>query len=329
MLWLQRFSFSVKLIFTVASICLQLKSTSCLRDLVLTVPPAVSLGETVTLNCSYHLQGENLYAIKLYKGRNEFMTYAAERQPPLRSFPLKGIHIGKVDVHGDDPKKVDGISVTLRDINLFTTGLFGCEASAEESFHTALVRKQMTVLVKPEDRPSVTGFKTRHRVGDTLQMTCYINNTFPAANLTWFVTGKRVGENSAKYKVLTSPTTGLKVARTDLRLLLEPNHFRNGLLIAKCIASMFTMHWQSTDISIKEESPTLASVVDHSNGAKNETEIGASTKNKVGTGFNIPATSGSTNLLHAKGCNFFCATLTIFTTVSLIISSLRLHDLSS
>ena len=66
---------------------------------------------------------------------------------------------------------------------------------------------------------------------------------------------------------------------------------------------MFTMHWQSTDISIKEESPTLASVVDHSNGAKNETEMGASTKNKVGTGFNIPATSGSTNLLHAKGEN--------------------------
>ena len=95
----------------------------------------------------------------------------------------------------------------------------------------------------------------------------------------------QVGENSAKYKVLTSPTTGLKVACTDLRLLLEPYHFRDGLLIAKCIASMFTMHWQSTDISIKEESPTLASVVDHSNGAKNETEMGASTKNKVGTGF--------------------------------------------
>ena len=46
--------------------------------------------------------------------------------------------------------------------------------------------------VKPEDRPSVVGFKSRHRVGDTLSMTCYINNTFPAANLTWFVTGKRV-----------------------------------------------------------------------------------------------------------------------------------------
>ena len=111
-----------------------------------------------------------------------------------------------------------------------------------------------------------------------------------------------MGTNSATSKVLTSPSTGLKVARSDLQLLLEPYHFRNGLLIAKCIASMFTMHWQSTDINIKEESPTLASVVDHSNGAKNETETAKSASNKVGTGFNIPATSGSTAFHHiAKG----------------------------
>ena len=51
-----------------------------------------------------------------------------------------------MEVHGKDPKKVVGLTVTLQEVNLFTTGLFGCEASAEESFHTALVRKQMTVL---------------------------------------------------------------------------------------------------------------------------------------------------------------------------------------
>ena len=49
-------------------------------------------------------------------------------------------------MHGKDPKQVIGLTVTLEEVNLFTTGLFGCEASAEESFHTALVRKQMTVL---------------------------------------------------------------------------------------------------------------------------------------------------------------------------------------
>ena len=57
-------------------------------------------------------------------------------------------HLQDIDVHGKDPKQVIGLTVTLEEVNLFTTGLFGCEASAEESFHTALVRKQMTVLGK-------------------------------------------------------------------------------------------------------------------------------------------------------------------------------------
>ena len=45
-------------------------------------------------------------------------------------------------------KFVTGISVILRDVTLFTSGLYGCEASANPSFHTELVRKRMTVLGK-------------------------------------------------------------------------------------------------------------------------------------------------------------------------------------
>ena len=41
---------------------------------------------------------------------------------------------------------VVGLTVTLQDVNLFTTGLYGCEASADPSFHTELVRKHMTIL---------------------------------------------------------------------------------------------------------------------------------------------------------------------------------------
>ena len=33
---------------------------TCLRDLELTLPPAASLGETVVIECSYHLQGEEV-----------------------------------------------------------------------------------------------------------------------------------------------------------------------------------------------------------------------------------------------------------------------------
>lgn len=42
--------------------------------------------------------------------------------------------------------EVTGVTLTLADVNLHTTGLYGCEASAEPSFHTELVRKHITVI---------------------------------------------------------------------------------------------------------------------------------------------------------------------------------------
>ena len=64
-------------------------------------------------------------------------------------------------------------------------------------------------------------------------------------------------------------------------------------MVAKCVASMLTNHWQSSAINIKEESPTLASVVENGH-AKNETE------SKVGKGFNLPAVSTSGNSSNQK-----------------------------
>lgn len=53
-------------------------------------------------------------------------------------------------------------------------------------------------------------------------------------------------------------------------------------MVIKCVASMLTMHWQSLDVEVKEESPTLASVVDNNNGTrleqqqkKNEEDLGS------------------------------------------------------
>ncbi len=39
-----------------------------------------------------------------------------------------------------------GLHVTLQSVNLFTSGLFGCEASADKSYHTELTRRKMTVV---------------------------------------------------------------------------------------------------------------------------------------------------------------------------------------
>ena len=85
-----------------------------------------------------------------------------------------------------------------------------------------------------------------------------------------------------KNKIIVSPETRLQTSKSLLSLLLKPKHFiqrdgvNNGVsgqLRAKCLASMLTMHWQSEDIVITEESPTLASVVDSSDKKKNVTNI--------------------------------------------------------
>ena len=46
--------------------------------------------------------------------------------------------------------------------------------------------------MKPTSRPRVEGFKPTYRVGDVLNMTCSLADTFPAANITWFFSGDKV-----------------------------------------------------------------------------------------------------------------------------------------
>ena len=44
-----------------------------------------------------------------------------------------------------------------------------------------------------------------------------------------------------------------------------PFCYRDGHMVGKCLASMLTMYWQSRDILLKEESPTLAASVVETN----------------------------------------------------------------
>ncbi len=48
--------------------------------------------------------------------------------------------------------------------------------------------------VKPPSRPLVSGVRPSYRAGDRLNATCSLADTFPAANLTWFISGQRVRE---------------------------------------------------------------------------------------------------------------------------------------
>jgi hypothetical protein len=65
-----------------------------LRNVSVIVPVAVSPGDTVTLECSYVLEGdEELYTVKWYKGRQEFFRYVPKELPHTRVFPLPGVNV--------------------------------------------------------------------------------------------------------------------------------------------------------------------------------------------------------------------------------------------
>ena len=100
--------------------------------------------------------------------------------------------------------------------------------------------------------------------------------------------------------MITDKETRLQTSKSVLTLPLKPKHFRqrssvndkvSGQLRAKCLASMLTMHWQSEDIVITEESPTLASVVDDKK--KNATID----TNKKDDGNDSASSSGNFNLI--------------------------------
>ncbi|KAF5289855.1 hypothetical protein FQA39_LY14968 [Lamprigera yunnana] len=64
-----------------------------LKDVAVTVPQAATVGDTVTLQCRYNLEGEPLYTVKWYKGQSEFYRFLPKELPNTQVFPLPGIDV--------------------------------------------------------------------------------------------------------------------------------------------------------------------------------------------------------------------------------------------
>ncbi|KAG8280206.1 hypothetical protein J6590_075652, partial [Homalodisca vitripennis] len=62
-------------------------------DVTLRMPVAVPTGSTASLLCLYDLEGDQLYTVKWYKGRQEFFRYVLKELPHTRVFALPGINV--------------------------------------------------------------------------------------------------------------------------------------------------------------------------------------------------------------------------------------------
>ncbi|XP_063228946.1 uncharacterized protein LOC134534412 [Bacillus rossius redtenbacheri] len=226
-----------------------------LKDVRVDVPEAVAPGDTVALRCDYDLEGESLYTVKWYKGRQEFFRFVPKELPHTRVFPLPGVN---VDVSRSGAKQV-----VLRDVQMDLAGKYRCEVSADApSFHTEVVAKHMHVVYLPEGDPRLSVEKQRYSVGDTARANCSSPPSSPAANLSWVVNGKQAKESRlARSKVRTGDSGEREVTTVWLELEVQGSSFQAGKLQLRCEAQLYRLYSRAAEVVLEEERPRLASVL--------------------------------------------------------------------
>ncbi|XP_065211368.1 uncharacterized protein LOC135839312 isoform X1 [Planococcus citri] len=226
-----------------------------LRDVVVDIPAAVTPGETVVMTCTYDLEGDDLYSVKWYKGRQEFYRYVPKELPHIKVFPMLGIN---VDISQSGPTKV-----TLREVHWELSGKYRCEVSTDAPyFHTQVVGSHMHVVKAPSGKPSLRLEKTHYGLGETVRGNCSSPISSPASNITWLVNNKKMKPSFENVTVIETnesvdPVKYVKIAGIEFQV----TSFHVGKLKIVCTADVYRVFTVSSEIVLEEERPKLASIM--------------------------------------------------------------------
>lgn len=87
----------------------------------------------------------------------------------------------------------DATSVTLKGVNRELTGNYQCEVSEDAPlFHTDIRAAHMQVIELPKDDPTMQVDKKIITSSDNFKAVCTIGPSYPAANITWYINGRKV-----------------------------------------------------------------------------------------------------------------------------------------
>lgn len=231
--------------------------TNGLRMLELIVPQHAVLGQNVSLECNFNLDGEKLYSVKWYKDGNEFYRFLPQEKPPVMVFNHPGV---TAYIHESTQR-----TVVLRSVNLMSTGRYRCEVSAEAPFfQTVSDHSDMTVIALPEDEPVITARPGKHRyqVGDVVRFNCTSAKSKPHATLSWFINAEPVEQQFLRPHPLVRDRNDLETSTLGLEFRLRPKHFKKGDLKIKCLARIYTVYWKSNELSIEGERPLKIPVME-------------------------------------------------------------------
>ncbi|XP_074033578.1 uncharacterized protein [Leptinotarsa decemlineata] len=231
--------------------------TTALKEVSVTIPMAVKIMDTVTLHCKYDLEGEPLYTVKWYKGTKEFYRYIPKELPNTQMFPLPGID---VDMQKSSPYKV-----VLKNVQPEVTGRYKCEVSSDApNFYTYMQSGYMYVIDVPVEDPILQMDKEILDFGYRLRGNCTAPSSYPAANITWLLNGKKI--NATYLRVIQPPDTFTKIAThgvkrvplitlSGLELEVDENTFQGGKVRLSCVASVFNLYKKEKEIVLEEDRP--------------------------------------------------------------------------
>ncbi|KAJ8917981.1 hypothetical protein NQ315_011434, partial [Exocentrus adspersus] len=227
--------------------------SKALKDVSVTIPPAVRIMDKVTLQCKYDLEGEPLYTVKWYKGSKEFYRYIPKELPNTQVFPLPGID---VDLSKSTPNEV-----VLRDVQPEVSGKYKCEVSSDApNFYTYQDSGYMHVIDVPIDDPVVFISKELLEIGYTIRGNCTTPPSYPAANVTWYLNGRKINESYMKripveWPYSTSTRRTPVITSAGLELEINADTFRGGQARLECVVSLFNLYNREKVIVLEEESP--------------------------------------------------------------------------
>ncbi|KAH8358422.1 hypothetical protein KR093_000052, partial [Drosophila rubida] len=161
-----------------------------LKDLKIFVPEAVIMGNAATLSCQYDLEQAALYSVRWYFNQEEFYRYVPREAKPTLVFLVSGINV--------DLANSDATSVTLKGVTRELTGSYQCEVSEDAPlFHTDIRSAHMQVIELPKDDPAMQVDKKVIGVNDNFKAVCTVGPSYPPANITWYINGRKVSKSAA------------------------------------------------------------------------------------------------------------------------------------
>lgn len=132
--------------------------TFSLKNVNLQIEPrVVRRGDNVTLICTYELENDNIYSVKLYRGNREFFRYTPNYVPNVKTFPFANIEIN-VSTHAKanikkflkprvlQVEQTDQHKVVIKNVDFILSGSFSCEVTTDApTFSVNNVEEQLLV----------------------------------------------------------------------------------------------------------------------------------------------------------------------------------------